>query len=121
MSIKANTIDRYLYAAEKLCIAAHQMDYRLDVYGKKSEYIKKVLREQKYKKNMLNRCEQVTGKMIEEMQEVYKDLDSDSIECTFPNWNILGRYLGFCLKENRKSFPLLAIDNITLVFTFKDF
>ena len=47
MSIKADTIDRYLHAAAKLSTAAHQMDPRLDIYGKKSEHIKKVLREQK--------------------------------------------------------------------------
>ena len=47
ISIKANTIDRYLHAVAKLLIAAHQMDPRLDIYGKKSKHIMKVLREQK--------------------------------------------------------------------------
>ena len=36
MSIKADTIDRYLHAAAKLSTAAHQMDPRLDTCGKKS-------------------------------------------------------------------------------------
>ena len=45
MSITANTIDRYLYAAVKLSTAAYQIDPRLDIYRKKTEYIKKVLRE----------------------------------------------------------------------------
>ena len=47
MSIKAGTIDRHMYAAAKLSTAAHLMDPRLDTYGKKSDHIKKVLREQK--------------------------------------------------------------------------
>ena len=47
MSIKANTVDRYLHVAIKLWTVAHQMDPRLDIYGKKSKYIKKVLRAQK--------------------------------------------------------------------------
>ena len=42
--IKAKTIERYLYAAAKLSIAVHQMDPRLDIFGKTSEHIKKVLR-----------------------------------------------------------------------------
>ena len=46
-SIKANTIERYLHTAAKLSIAAHQMDPRLDIFRKTSEYIKKVIREQK--------------------------------------------------------------------------
>ena len=47
MPTKANIVDRYLYAAAKLSTAAYQIGTKLDMHGKKSEYIKKVLREQK--------------------------------------------------------------------------
>ena len=67
MSIKANTIDRYLYAAAKLSIAGYQIDPRLDIYEKKSEYIRKVLREQKHWEDMPNRREPVTSNMIDEI------------------------------------------------------
>ena len=65
--------------------------------------------------------------MIEEMWEICKDLDPDSLESALLDWNILGRYLGFRLsdwaqnEENRKNFPLLAIDDTSLAFTFNDF
>ena len=127
MSIKADTIDRYLHAAAKLSTAAHLMDPRLDTHGKKSEHIKKVLREQKRWEDMPNRREPVTTEMLEQMGEVSKDLDPDSLESALRDWNMLGRYLGFRLsewaqnEENRKNFPLLAIDDTPLAFTFHDF
>ena len=76
---------------------------------------------------MLNRREPVTDEMIEEMWEICKDLDPDSLECALLDWNILGRYLGFRLsewaqnEENKRNYPLLAIDGTPLAFTFKDF
>ena len=88
------------------------MDSKLYIYGKKFEYIKKVLREQKYQENMPNRRDSVIGKMIEEIQEICKDLELDSLEYALLNQSILGRYLGFCLseqaqnEENRKIFTL---------------
>ena len=80
-SIKANTIERYLHAAAKLSTTAHRMDPRLDIHGKTSDYIKKVIREQKRSEDMPNRREPVTAKMIEEMWEMCQDLDPDSLEC----------------------------------------
>ena len=127
MSIKTNIINRYLYTAVKLSTAAHQMDPRLDIYRKKSEYIKKVLREQKCWEDISNRREPVTSDMIEEIRETCNNLDSDSLESYLLDWNILGQYLGFRLsewaqnEENKKNFSLKAIDNTPLAFTFKDF
>ena len=76
---------------------------------------------------MPNRREPVTGEMIEEMWEICKDLDPDSLESALLDWNTLGIYLGFRLsewaqnEENRKNFPLLAIYDTPLAFTFKYF
>ena len=126
-SIKSGTIERYLQAAAKLSTARHLMDPRLDIYGKTSEHIKKVIREQKRWEDMPNRRETVTAKMIEEMWKICKDLDQDSFECAILDWNILGRYYGFRLsewaqnEENNRNFPLLAIDGTPLAFTFDDF
>ena len=46
-SIKSNTIERYLHAAAKLYTAAHCADPRLDIHGRTSDHIKRVIREQK--------------------------------------------------------------------------
>ena len=103
------------------------MDPRLDIFGQKSEFIKKVLREQKCWEEMPNRRELVTNEIIEEIQEICKDSDPDSLECALRDQNILGKYLSFCLselaqnKENKKNFPFLAINGMLLAFTFKDF
>ena len=97
--IKANIVDRYWHITIKLSAAAHQIDPRLDIYRKKSEYIKKVLREQKYWEDMPNRCEPVTSNMIEEMWKNSNNLDLDSLESALLDWNILGRYLGFRLSK----------------------
>ena len=99
MFIKANTVDRCMYAATKLSAVAHQIDPRLDIYGQKSEYIKKVPRKQKCWEDMPNRYNPVTSNTIEEMWEISNDLDLDSLESTLLDWNILERYLGFCLSE----------------------
>ena len=98
-SIKANTIERYLHAAAKLSTAVHQMDPRLDIFGNTSEHIKKVLREQKRWEDMPNRREPVTSKMIEEMWNMCKGKDANSLECAILDWNMLGRYCGFRLSE----------------------
>ena len=103
------------------------MDPRLDIFRKTSEHIKKVVREQKCCEDMPNRREPVIAKMIEQMQKLCKDKDEDSFKCAALDWNILGRYYGFCLSEwaqndeNKGNFPLLAIDGIPLIFTFNDF
>ena len=103
------------------------MDPRLDIFGKTSEYIKKVIREQKRWEDMPNRREPVTAKMIEEMWKLCKDKDEDIFECAILDWNILGRYYGFRLAEwaqndeNKGNFPLPAIDGTPLAFTFDDF
>ena len=103
------------------------MDLRLDIYKKKSKYIKKVLREQKCWKDIPNRRKPVTSDMIEEIQKISKDLDPDSLESALLDQNIIDRYLDFYLskqaqnEENRKNFLLHTIDNTPLAFTFKDF
>ena len=126
-SIKANTIERYLHAAAKLSTSVHQMDPRLDIFGKTSEHIKKVIREQKRWEDMPNRREHVTSKMIEEMWKLCKDKGQDSFEHAILDWTMLGQYYGFHLSEwaqnneNKGNFPLLAIDSTPLAFTFNDF
>ena len=76
---------------------------------------------------MLNRCKPVTSTMIEEMQKTCNNLNLDSLESTLLDQNIPGRYLGFRLseqtqnEENKKNFPLQAINNTPLAFTFSDF
>ena len=42
--IKAKTIERYFFAAAKLSIAVHEIDPRLDIFRKTSEYVEKVIR-----------------------------------------------------------------------------
>ena len=71
LAIRSSTIDRYLLAAAKLSTAAHQMDPRLDIHGKKSAQILKVINEQKRWEEMPKRREPVTVAMI-------KDLESNS-------------------------------------------
>ena len=78
-SIKANTIQRYLHAIAKLSTAVHQIDSRLDIFGK--THIKKVRREQKRWEDVPNRREPATAKVIKEMWKLHKDKDEDSFEC----------------------------------------
>ena len=76
---------------------------------------------------MSNSYKPVTSDIIEEMWEICKDLELDSLESALLDWNILGRYLGFHLskwaqnEENKKNFLLQDINKIPLAFTFKDF
>ena len=126
-SIKSGTIKRYLHAAASLSTQANEADPRLNIYGKNSAPMQKVLQEQKRWEDMPNRREPVTPEMIECMWERCKNLPIDSLEYALFDWNVLGRYYGFRLsewaqnKENKKKFPLPAVDGTPLAFVFQDF
>ena len=76
---------------------------------------------------MPKRREPVTASMIVYTWERCKNLPIDSLEYALYDWNVLGRYYGFRLsewaqnKENKKDFPLQAVDGTPLAFIFQDF
>ena len=76
---------------------------------------------------MPNRREPVTPEMIKWMWERCKNLPIDSLEYALFDLNVLGRYYGLRLSEwaqnleNKKSFPLPAVDSTLLALTFQDF
>ena len=63
-SIKSDTIKHYLHVAACLSTQANQTDPILDIYGKNSAPMLKVLQEQKRWEDMPKRRETVTSVMI---------------------------------------------------------
>ena len=127
LAIRSGTIDRYLHAAAKISTAANQMDPRLDIHGKKSASITKVINEQKRWEEMPKRREPVTVAMIKDLEANARATEPDSLESALYDWNVMGHYYGFRLSEwaqndeNKAKFPLPAIDGSPLAFTFDDF
>ena len=76
---------------------------------------------------MPTRHEPVTQVILDVMWELCADKNEDSLESALHNWNILGNFYGFRIsewaqnEENKYDFPLLAIDDTLLAFTFEDF
>ena len=103
------------------------MDPRLDIHGKKSAQILKVINEQKRWEEMPKRREPVTVAMIKDLESASNSAGQDSLEAALYDWNVIGHYYGFRLSEwaqnaeNKAEFPLLAVDGSPLAFTFDDF
>ena len=91
MSIKLDTINRYLHAVANVSILARQMDPRVDVFGTTLEHIKKVLREKKCREDMSSMREPVTQAMLDVMWDFCTDKDRDILEGVLHYWNILGK------------------------------
>ena len=76
---------------------------------------------------MPRRCEPVTLPMIDNMKIKCRTLDSDCLDSALYDWHVMGNMFGFRLlewaqnNENKKHFPLLAVDGTPLAFTFEDF
>ena len=109
-AIKSNTIKQYLRAAASFSIAAQRLDPQLDIYGKRSFWINKVLQEVKRWESMPDRREPVTVEMIEYML-THKTSDVDGLYNALTDWNIVGQYVGqrlgeWALTNYAKSVPM---------------
>ena len=99
LAIRSGTIDRHLHAAAKISTAANQMDPILDIHGKKSASITKVINEQKRWEEMPKRREPVTVAMIKDLEANARATGPDSLESALYDWNVMGHYYGFRLSE----------------------
>ena len=79
-------------------MAAQRLDPQLDIYGRRSSYINKVLLEVKRWESMPNRREPVTPEMMLHMVK-NRSSRTDSLSSALTDWNIAGQYLGQRLSE----------------------
>ena len=96
-STKSDTVKRCLYVAAHLSTQTNQTDPRLDIHGKNSAPIKKVLQEKKRWEDTCKRREPITTEMIDHAQERCKNLPINSLEYALFHWNVLDKYYGFRL------------------------
>ena len=64
-AIKSNTIKGYLCAAASFSTAVQRLDPQLDIYGRRSIYVSKILSEVKCWESMPNRRETVSDDMLD--------------------------------------------------------
>ena len=102
MTLKSDTISRYLCAAADTSIPANMMNSCLDLTGKQSRFIKDILHEIKRWEVMPNRREPITKDIISYIVnkgEGMKKSNPHNIYAVLGDWLILGLQSGFRRKE----------------------
>ena len=102
MTLKADTILRYLQAAAELSIPANMMNPCLDITGKQSKYIRDIITEMKRWESIPDRREPVTKAMVEYIFNkgmMISKSNKDNLYAALADWLILGQQSGFCRKE----------------------
>jgi hypothetical protein len=93
ISIRTDTIKRYLYSAASFSLARQCVDPRLNFFGRESHHLTKVLSSHQHWESMPNRREPVTELMIQHMHAI--NPGDDTIDSALFDWNILGKYYGY--------------------------
>ena len=130
MSIKADTMIRYLNAAEELSIPKNIINLSLNFMGKRSHFIEAIIKESKRWEEMPNRKEPLTEEMILYIIKKSKEEDNDNgIYHAMADWLIMGIQTG-CRKSewsqdktelNKTKDVHKNIDGSTTAFTANDF
>ena len=127
-SIKSGTLTECIRAAAKLCVPTELMDPRLDKFGRKSEFIEKMLHKCKRWELMADRQEPVTAAMLDYIIDLAdKDSLPDYLLSAMADWLVLGKYTGFRIsewaqyaKDVKKEKFGRAIDGSLLALIFED-
>ena len=130
MSIKADTIERYLNAVEKQSIPYKIINPSLNFMGKISHFIDAIIKESNRWEEMPNRKEPLIEDMLLYIIDKANDEDSDnSIYHAMADWLIMGIQTG-CRKSewlqdktelNKTKDLHKNIDGLPTTFTMNDF